>query len=67
MFPHNMAKNFRVIFNFFPILSEAMQYHMNMHAAGVEYIRNNRQRFIGPITEQLLVCCSNIHGVMHLL
>ena len=42
-------------------------YHMNTHAAGVEYIRNNRQRFIGPITEQLWVCCSNMHGVMHLL
>ena len=43
-------------------------YHMNVHAAGVEYIRNNRQIFIGPITEQLWVCCcSNIHGVMHLL
>ena len=41
-------------------------YHMNVHAAGVEYIRHNRQRFIGPITEQLWVCCrSNIHGVMH--
>ena len=32
-------------------------YHMNVHAAVVEYIRNNRQRFIGPITEQLWVCC----------
>ena len=43
-------------------------YHMNVHAAGVESIRNNRQKFIGPITEQLRVCChSNIHGVMHLL
>ena len=36
--------------------------------AGVESIRNNRQKIIGPITEQLCVCChSNIHGVMHLL
>ena len=43
-------------------------YHMNVHAAGVEYVRNNRQKFIGPITEQLWVCCHiNIHGVMHLL
>ena len=43
-------------------------YHMNVHAAGVESIRNNRQKLIGPITEQLCVCChSNIHGVMHLL
>ena len=43
-------------------------YHMNVHAAGVEYVRNNRQQFIGPITEQLWVCCHiNIHGVMHLL
>ena len=43
-------------------------YHMNVHAAGVESIRNNRQKFIGPITEQSCVCChSNIHGVMHLL
>ena len=43
-------------------------YHMDVHAAGVEYIRNNHQKFIGPITEQLWVCChSNIHGVMHLL
>ena len=25
---------------------------MNVHAAGVESIRNNRQKFIGPIT-----CC----------
>ena len=43
-------------------------YHMNVHTAGVEYIRNNRQKFIGPITEQWWVCChSNIHDVMHLL
>ena len=43
-------------------------YHMNVHAAGVEYVRNNRQKFIGPITEQLWVCCHiNIYGVMHLL
>ena len=28
-------------------------YYMNVHAAGVESIRNNRQKFIGPITEQL--------------
>ena len=41
---------------------------MNVHAAGVEYIRNNRQKLIGPITEQLWVCYhSNIHSVMHLL
>ena len=38
-------------------------YHMNEIS-----IRNNRQKFIGPITEQLCVCFhSNIHGVMHLL
>ena len=37
--------------------------HMNVHTAGVEYIRNNRQKFIGPITEQLWVCyLSNIHS-----
>ena len=41
---------------------------MNVHAAGVEYVRNNRQKFIGPITEQLWVCCHiNIPGVVHLL
>ena len=28
-------------------------YHMNVHGARVEYIRNNCQRFIGPITAQL--------------
>ena len=40
-------------------------YYMNVHASGVEYIRNNRQRFIGPITERWWVCChSNIHGVI---
>ena len=43
-------------------------YHMNVHAAGVDYIRNNHQKFIGPITEQLWVYChSNIHGVIHSL
>ena len=43
-------------------------YHMKVHAAGVKCVRNNRQKFIGPITEQLWVCCHiNIHGVMHLL
>ena len=30
-------------------------YHMNVRAAGVDYIRNNRERFIGPITDQLWV------------
>ena len=35
-------------------------YHMNVHAAGVEYVRNNRQKFIGPITEQLWVCCDMV-------
>ena len=29
-------------------------YRMNVRAAGVEYIRNNCQRFIGPVTEQYL-------------
>ena len=43
-------------------------YNMNVHAVGVDYIRNNHQRFLGPITEQSWVCChSNIHDVMHLL
>ena len=43
-------------------------YHVNMRAAGVEYTRNNRQRSVGPITEQLWVCChSNLNGVMRLL
>ena len=43
-------------------------YDINVRAAGVEHIRKNRQKYIGPITELLWMCChSNVQGVMHLL
>ena len=58
---------FLLLFFCCPPVIHDPSYHMNVHAAGVESIRNDRQKVIGPITEQLCICChSNIHGVMHL-